>query len=121
MLKLLCLVLVLLLVGCGGCGGSTKETEYLPIDPGPSPVRPPKPRLGGTTYAQIKPLLQESCGGASCHAGASFLKSEQALRSNSQVRNRIASDSMPPRYAGNYFLWEDGTRKRDVLTFLSTN
>jgi hypothetical protein len=104
-----------------GCGGSKEETEYVPVGPGPQPPSPnPNPRPGaGKSFSEIQKVLNESCGGAACHAGASFLQSEAALRSNAQVKNRITSDSMPPRYAPNYFLWEDGTRKRDVLKFLS--
>jgi len=103
----------------GACGGNETDTEYV-REPAPAPSPNPDPPTSGVkNYAEIKPLLQESCGGASCHAGASFLQSEASLRANSQVKKRIASDSMPPSFAPNYFLWQDGTRKKDILDFLS--
>ena len=111
--------LFVLLLALGACGGNETDTEYR-TEPIPTPPTNPNPPTDGVkNYAEIKPLLQESCGGASCHAGASFLQSEAALRSNSQVKKRISSDSMPPSFAPNYFLWQDGKRKKDVLDFLA--
>ena len=117
-MKLLLLFLLM------SCGGNEVEKEYVSAPPPPKGGRV-DPGTGGrggnqvATFSEIQPILKESCGGASCHAGASFIQSENALRQNSQVLKRIQSDSMPPSYAGNYYLWQDGVRKKKILEFLS--
>lgn len=112
------LVLAFLVGACGLSPEGEERVEYRdppPLPPGPGPGPGPAP----VGFAKIKPLLEESCGFNGCHSKqAGFITTESGLRA-STAKQRILNGSMPPRYADNYYLWEDGTRKKTILDFLN--
>ena len=112
---------IFLLLALNACGGSEKETEYVPY-PGPPVPGPTEPGPGvpdTNNFAAISKIMTESCGGGSCHGGSEWLRSESSLRGKPQITKRISNGSMPPDYSANYYLWEDGRRKKAVLDFLN--
>ena len=86
------------------------------VPPPPIPTPTPGPALP-PDWREIKGIVQESCAINGCHANSGFLETEAGFR-NSNAKARILNGSMPPRYADNYELWQDGTRKQRVMEFL---
>jgi hypothetical protein len=120
-MKTLVIAFGFLVGACGFTpGGEKVEYRDYPPDlptPGPGPTPPgPGPEQG---FAEVQKILTESCGYNGCHSStAAFIATEAGLRGSS-AKTRITNGSMPPRYAGNYYLWEDGTRKKTILDFLN--
>lgn len=106
-----------LLSACGLEPQGEKETVYRDVPAPPTPGPGPTPQPVG--FAKIRPLLEESCGFNGCHSKqAGFITTEAGLRA-STAKTRIINGSMPPTYSQNYYLWEDGTRKKTILDFLN--
>jgi len=113
-------LLVIMILALAACGLEPKErVVYKDVPAGPPPPRTGGggPASGAPTWSEIQVIVGESCGINGCHANASFLATEAGFR-NSNSGNRILNGSMPPRYADNYDLWQDGTRKARVVQFL---
>jgi len=101
---------LLLLVGCGD--GDSYDDRPAPVDPSP-PGPSPKP---SEWTAVVKPIVDEQCATAGCHAGAAFVQTGAAFKA-SNARVRISNDSMPKRQGPNFGLY-NATKKKILLDYL---
>ena len=113
-------IIIMLSFIFGSCGLDPKgdeKVEYRDYPPQPTPAPGPSPEPGG--FSKVRKIMEESCGFNGCHSSqASFITTEAGLRASS-AQTRILNGSMPPNYAQNYYLWEDGARKKTILDFLN--
>jgi len=89
------LLALMLVAGCGQDHVVDKPTPVpvpAPVPPGPTPDPGTKP-----SYQKVAGYLNTYC--AQCHASATFMTSEAALRA-SGVKNQLYSKRMPPANAG---------------------
>jgi len=103
-----------LLSSCGlDPSGEPEYREPRPAAPVPVPQQPVNP-----WSSEIKSLVQEQCGLAGCHAGASFIASGESFKASSSLR-RVQSGNMPLRSSPNYGIYND-SKKRKLIDYLSS-
>ncbi len=93
--------LMLLLLFLTACGQNKTIEKNVPgppvvVDPGTDPGTDPDP-ADAISYQKMQGLMVSYC--QSCHASASFMQSESALRA-SQAKAYLWSKRMPPANAG---------------------
>jgi hypothetical protein len=73
--------------------------------------------VGGVSFANVKPIIDEQCALSGCHAGAAFLQSGEAFKASSSAQ-RINSGNMPRqnRNSGQY----NDQKKNLLLEFLGS-
>lgn len=110
-------ILFMLLMSCG-LEPSEKEKIIVRDTNPPAQVPGSGGSVGSSNWDLVKPIIDEQCALAGCHAGAPFLQSERAFKASSQSRALIANGRMPLRNSPNYALYNQ-TKKNALLAFFN--